>query len=68
MVKQPTDFTIGRRGFAKISAVEGLRLSDEMEKDFEAFDRKGLSGEERRRVIINKYGKQPRMPSARFGG
>jgi len=39
-----------------------------MEKDFEAFDRKGLSGEERLRVIINKYGKQPRMPSARFGG
>ena len=61
--KQPTrdrDFTIGRRGFAKISAVEGLHLSDEMKQDFEALDRKGLSGEERRRVIIGKYGRQPR--------
>ena len=57
---QPTDFTIGRRGFAKISAVEGLHLSDEMKKDLEAFDRKGFSGEERRRVIINKYGREPR--------
>jgi hypothetical protein len=60
--KQPPgdgDFVIGRHGFAKISAVEGLHLSDEMKQDFEALDRKGLSGEERRRVIIDKYGRQP---------
>ena len=52
-------FTIGREGFAKISAVEGIRLSDDMEKTFREFDRKGLSAEERRREIVNRYGKKP---------
>lgn len=49
-------FKVGRRAFAKISAVEGIHLSPEMAKDFGEFDRKGLSADERRRAIARKYG------------
>ena len=52
-------FTIGRDAFARISAVEGLRLSDDMKRDLRELQRKGLSGEARRRAIISKYGKKP---------
>lgn len=52
-------FTIGRDGFAKISAVEGLRLSREMKQDLRDFDRKGLSDHERGRAIARKYGRKP---------
>ena len=50
-------YTIGRRGFAKISAVEGIRTSAAMDADFAEFERRGLSPEERRKAIGNKYGK-----------
>jgi hypothetical protein len=50
-------YTIGQRGFAKISAVEGIHLSAEMVRDLREFDRKGLSAEERRTYIARKYGK-----------
>jgi hypothetical protein len=49
--------TIGRAGFAKISAVEGIRLTTEMTADFREFEQKGLSPEERRKAIVGKYGK-----------
>lgn len=49
-------FTIGRDGFAKISVVEGLRLSCEMKQDLIDFDRKGLSDCERGQAIVRKYG------------
>jgi len=49
--------TIGRAGFAKISAVEGIHLTPGMEADFREFDRKALSPEQRRQVIAEKYGK-----------
>lgn len=52
-----TGYTIGRAGFAKISAVEGIRLTPEMAADFGEFERKGLSPEERRKAIAGKYGK-----------
>lgn len=52
-------FTIGRNGFAKISAVEGVRLSREMKQDLRDFDRKGLSDHERGRAIARKYGRKP---------
>ncbi|MFL5140067.1 MAG: hypothetical protein ACJ8C9_15585 [Microvirga sp.] len=52
-------FTIGREGFAKISAVEGVRLSADMKQAFREFDGKGLSAEERRREIVRRYGKKP---------
>ncbi len=52
-------FIVGRAGFARISAVEGLHLSPAMKRDFEAFDRDELSATERRRAILRKYGKTP---------
>ncbi|MFI4951356.1 MAG: hypothetical protein ACHP7A_10020 [Caulobacterales bacterium] len=50
-------FTLGRSGFAKISAVEGIRLSSEMEKRFREFDRQGLSASDRRKVIARTFAK-----------
>lgn len=49
--------TIGRSGFAKISAVEGIRLTSDMEEMFRDFDRQGLSASERRKAIAKRYGK-----------
>lgn len=49
-------FTLGRDGFAKISAVEGIRLSGEMQRDIREFDREALSDDERRRRIARRYG------------
>ncbi|MDO8517978.1 MAG: hypothetical protein Q7S26_01655 [bacterium] len=48
-------YTIGRQAFAKISAVEGIRLTQELRKDFQAFEQNGLSHKERRQVITQKY-------------
>jgi hypothetical protein len=50
-------YTIGRSSFAKISAIEGIRITAAMDADFHEFDRKGLSAAERRKVIAEKYGK-----------
>jgi hypothetical protein len=50
-------FTLRRAQFAKISAVEGVKLSEQMLREFEEFDRHGLSAEERRRAIISGYAK-----------
>lgn len=52
----PAQVTIGLRGFAQISAVEGLHLTDEMWADFREFDAKRLSNAERRKRIVRKYG------------
>lgn len=50
-------YILGRTGFAKISAVEGIRTTATMDEDFREFERKGLSAEDRRRMIGSKYGK-----------
>lgn len=50
-------FTLGRQAFAKISEVEGIRMSRAMDAEFREFDRKALSPEERRKAIAAKYGK-----------
>ena len=52
----PRGFKVGRRAFEKISAVEGIHLSAEMVRDFDEFDRKGLSADARRKAIARKYG------------
>jgi hypothetical protein len=52
-----TYFVLGRAGFAKISAVEGLKITAAMEAEFQEFDRKGLSPSERRAAISRKYGR-----------
>jgi hypothetical protein len=50
-------FALGDRPFAKVSAVEGVFLTPEMERDFQRLNKKGLSPEARRRWLIEKYGK-----------
>jgi len=44
-----------RAEFAKISEVEGLRLSDEMKEAFADFDRLKLTPEQRRQAIIDRF-------------
>jgi hypothetical protein len=46
---------LGRETFAKISEVEGIRLSQEAKRAFAEFDAQGLSHEERRRAIIGRF-------------
>ncbi len=54
--KEGTDgYTIGRNAFAKISAVEGIYLTKEMDKDFQVFEQMGLSPQDRREAIAKKY-------------
>lgn len=50
-------FTLGRSAFAKISAVEGIRLSADMETQFRDFDRRGLSASDRREIIARTFAK-----------
>jgi hypothetical protein len=50
-------FVIGRAGFGKISAVEGIRLTTTMKKRATDAEREGLSAEEYRRVIVRSYRK-----------
>jgi hypothetical protein len=52
-------YTVGRRAFAKISAVEGIHLSESADEDFREFERKGLSPQARREAISRKYAKVP---------
>jgi len=52
-----TGYIIGRHGFALISAVEGIHLTDAMNEDLRDFDRRRLSPAARRKVIARKYGK-----------
>lgn len=54
----PARYTIGRKSFAKISEVEGIKPSRQLEEDFQDFDRKGLSPRERRAIIARKYGRE----------
>jgi hypothetical protein len=55
--KRSKGYVIGRSGFAKISAVEGIRTTATMDADFREFERQGLSADQRRKVISRKYGK-----------
>ena len=48
-------YTIGRHAFAKISAVEGISLTEELRKDFQLFEQKSLSHKDRRQAITRKY-------------
>jgi hypothetical protein len=51
------DFVVGRARFAKISAVEGIQLTEIMEKRAADAERKGLTAEEYRRTIVRSYRK-----------
>jgi hypothetical protein len=50
-------FILGRKGFARISAVEGIHLSSEMETKFQEFDRDELPASQRREAISRAFGK-----------
>jgi hypothetical protein len=50
-------YVIGRRAFARISAVEGIHTTPGIEADFREFERQRLTPEERREMIRRKYGK-----------
>ncbi len=50
-------FVIGQANFAKISAVEGIRLKPGMKKRATEAATKGLSAEEYRRTIVRSYRK-----------
>ena len=49
---KPVGTRIGRRAFAAISAVEGIRLTAEMKRRAAEFDRKGLTTAERVRAVV----------------
>lgn len=49
-------FVLGRQSFAKISAVEGIRLSRDQDEAFKEFDRKALPAKARRAALAAKYG------------
>ncbi len=51
---------LGRLGWEKICAVEGITLREETRRMFEEFDRLGLPPEERIRRIIAKHSKAKR--------
>ena len=48
-------FVLGRARFTKISAVEGLVLSDASKRMFAEFDRQNLTPEQRRAAILRKH-------------
>lgn len=50
-------FTLGRKSFEKISAVEGIRLTGDMRSTFRSLDKQGSSAVVRRQTITKKYGK-----------
>jgi hypothetical protein len=48
-------FVLGRERFAQISAVEGIALTDEMRATLDQFDQEGLSAEQRRHAIRQRF-------------
>ncbi len=50
-------FVIGRSSFAKISSVEGLKLTPAMKNRANVSKSKKLSGEETRKIILQSYRK-----------
>lgn len=48
---------IGREGMAKTNAVDGRHLLPDMKALVEDFDRRGLSADEWRREIVQRFGK-----------
>ncbi len=48
---------LGLAVFEKISAVEGIHLTDEMRRDLASLERRGLTPEQRASSIADKYGR-----------
>jgi hypothetical protein len=53
-----TTVTLGLAGFAKISAVEGIKLRASTQQMFADFDRRGMTAAERRQAIYEKHAKK----------
>jgi hypothetical protein len=51
-----TRLAIGRKAFAKISAVEGIVPNATLDADFRRFDEQKLPAAERRKILLRKYG------------
>ena len=49
---------LGRAAAVKINAVEGIKLTAEMRQMFRSFDDQGLSADERRRRLIERFGQR----------
>ena len=52
-------FVLGQKVFEKISAVEGIHLTEEMRHDLKQLTEKHLGTEAERQFLIKKYGLQP---------
>jgi hypothetical protein len=50
-------FVVGRAHFAKISAIEGIELTEVMERRATEAGRKGLTADEYRRTIVRSHRK-----------
>lgn len=57
-IRSVDTYALGEGSFDRISAVEGIYLSQEMKKDFSLLDRRRYSPEKRREWLIAKYGSQ----------
>ena len=55
--KRKTGFVLGQDSFAKISAVEGIRLKPAMKKRAAEASSKGLSADEYRNAIVRAHRK-----------
>ena len=53
--KPATPFVLGRERFARISAVEGIEVTEDMRAMFERFDQEGLNPDERRSAILRRF-------------
>lgn len=49
-------FTLGRNRFAKISEIEGIKVSHQMHQELEDLHRAGHTAAERRRILASRYG------------
>ncbi len=56
--QQSRSLTLGLAAFAKISAVEGIRLGADSKRMFAEFDRRGMTDAQRRRAIVEKHAKK----------
>jgi hypothetical protein len=57
-VDRRSPFILGLGAFARIGAVEGVRLDSCGKKMFADFERRGLTAAERRRAIHEKHAKK----------
>lgn len=50
-------FKLSRTSIRKINAVEGIDLDGRIEKQLEEYDRRGLTPDERRKAVRDKFAK-----------